>query len=145
MTRSGRPSTRLRRLTPKEIEVLQLVAQGVMLRDASVQLGLSDRGINGRVARLRVQSGRKKWSAITYWALTEMYLELPRQGLFKPPSSYIDVVRGLAEDKGQRQIATELFISKTTVADRIARARARVNARTEAQLVAIYWAEDWIS
>lgn len=116
-----------------------------MLRDASAQLGLSDRGINSRVARLRIQSGRKKWSAIIYWALTEMYLELSPQGLPRPPEGHLEVVRGLTEDKGQREIAAELFISKTTVADRIARARARVNARTEAQLVAIYWAEDWIS
>lgn len=145
MTRSGRPSTQLRRLTQKEIEVLSLIAKGVPLAEASVKLGLSTRGINNRAARLRIQSGRKKWSGIVYWALTEMYIESRPRGLFKPPSRYIDIVQGLSEDKDQRQIASELFISKTTVAERLTMAKARVDARSEAELVAIYWAEDWIS
>jgi FixJ family two-component response regulator len=95
--------------------------------------------------RLRIQSQRQKAAAIVYWGLTELYIYRHKQHLPRPSQHFIDVVDLIAQDMTHAQIATKLSISKYAVATRVVTARYQVKANTEAHLVAIYWAEDWIS
>lgn len=133
------------RPTPKQIQCLEWMAVGTRFREAEAELGLADRALKGRIQKLRRLTGKNRSTALVYWGLTEMYIHLRARGLPKLAQHYLDVVELLAQDKTNRQIAQALNITVYTVESRIRKAREKVGARTEAQLVAICWAEDWIA
>lgn len=131
--------------TPKQIEALDWMGAGTRFREAERELGLSDRSLKGRVQKLRRLSGKKRSAALVYWGLTEMHIHYEPMGLRKIQDKWIEVVELIAQDLTNRQIAEKLHLSESGVETRIRYARAAVGARTEAQLVAICWTEDWIS
>jgi DNA-binding NarL/FixJ family response regulator len=135
-----------RKPTPKELQALDILARGIRFREIEEPLGLCDRAISGRLKRIRrISGGKSKAAALVYWGLTEMHIYYPKQNRPRPSQAKIDVVALLAQDWTHRRIAQELHLTVHGVADRIREARAEVDARTEAQLVAIYWTEDWIA
>jgi DNA-binding NarL/FixJ family response regulator len=118
---------------------------GTRFREAERELGLGDRSLKGRVQKLRRLSGKKRAAALVYWGLTEMYIHYEPQGLRKIQDKWLEVVELIAQDLTNRQVAERLHLSELAVESRIRYARAAVGARTDAQLVAICWSEDWIA
>lgn len=131
--------------TPKQIQALEWMGAGTRFREAEQELGLSDRSLKGRVAKLRLISGKKRAAALVYWGLTEMHIYYPPQGLPRIKQKWLDVVELIAQDLTNKEVAQRLSISELTVESRIRYARLAVGARTDAQLVAICWSEDWIA
>lgn len=131
--------------TPKQVQALDWMGVGTRFREAERELGLSDRSLKGRVQKLRKISGKKRSAALVYWGLTEMHIHYEAQGLRKIQDKWLEVVELIAQDLTNRQVAEKLHLTEYGVETRIRYARAAVGARTEAQLVAICWTEDWIS
>lgn len=134
-----------RKPTFREIEVLDLMGRGEVLHLAWADRGLSKRAAAVHVTKLRRISGRQTVPALVYWGLTEMHIHYPKQGLAKMRRDWLEVVKLLALDKTVKQIGEQLHLTRAGVESRIRYARLSVDARTQGQLVAICWSEDWIS
>lgn len=135
-----------RRPTPKQLEALFLLSRGRHLLRAEARMGLAPRSLTHRITRLRVVSGRTSHAALVYWGLTELYIESYEKRYLPPlKQKHLDVLQLLVLDFSPRQAAQKLHRSYWGVEELLREARAGVKARTTAQVVAIAYAEDWIS
>lgn len=108
--------------------------------------GVSTEAIKFRFKRLYPLVGSAGTIAnLVYVFLDKDYIEyLRRPGRTKLTPEQIAVVEGVAYGKTRTTIARELQLTVDGVDARIRRARMAVNAKNQAQLVAIAWTEDWI-
>lgn len=131
--------------TKKEVELLQLMGQGILIKEAGEMLGLGRYTLQHRITRLRRVSKLDTWPQLVYWGLTNMYIHYPKGRLPKPKPHHVEVVEAIARTASMHQIASELHITIDGVEARIRNARKPVGARNQAHLVAIYWSQDWIA
>lgn len=133
------------RPTDKEIELMNHVSQGWLVTEAAELIGITYLGALSRSRRLKRISGQSTLAAVVYWGLTEMYIQRDRKSIKPLKTTELEVVRLLADGKTEAQAASVLHLSSSGIHRRIKVAKLHTGASTHAHLVAIAWAEDWLT
>jgi DNA-binding NarL/FixJ family response regulator len=75
---AGMQLTRERNLTPREREVVKLLAEGKTVRAAAADLGLSSKTVDAHKFNLMRKLGIHKKAELVMWAIREKVVEVSR-------------------------------------------------------------------
>lgn len=143
----GSPS---RKLEPDQVdrEIVYLLGLGYTAVKVAKKREVTVYAIYQRLKRLFDLSGTHNQAHLVYWMLDKEYINYsPIRGkrrLPKPPDFKLAVVELIARGHTQEAIGRKLSLSPWGVDRRAREVRAVLHCKTQAQMVAICWTEDWI-
>lgn len=130
-----------------DIEIGRLLGLGYTSKDAGVAVGLQHYALRNRVHRLKVLTGAVSQAQLVYWMLTEGYIwywaKWHRKKL-KPSNAQLLVIELIAQGMSEEVIREKLRLSQGGFGRRVRDARIKTKTKTQAHLVALCWAQDWI-
>jgi DNA-binding CsgD family transcriptional regulator len=123
-----------------------LWGRGYTTVEAARMMGVTHKALRARVGRLYELTHTKTYSQLMYWMLSEYKFQYPKQ--FPKPmidDSKLQLIQLLADGYYREDIRKKLNLTDSGYDARLRAARRKVRAKTNVQLVAICWTEDWIT
>lgn len=122
----------------RELEILLAVAHGKALQRIASQLGIAEATVRESLVRTRERYGAPNNEAAIAIALDREHLEV------KPPGFTIllqdseqDLLERIAVGQGDKAMMAELFVSRSTIDDRVAELLGKLGARNRCHAVYI--------
>jgi DNA-binding CsgD family transcriptional regulator len=131
-----------------DIEITRLLGRGYTSLDAGIEIGLGRHALRNRMHRLRVLTGTVSQANLVYWMLTEghiWYWSRWERNKHRPSDAQLQVVELIAAGLSEETIRRQLHLSTGGFGRRVRDARIKTSTKSQAHLVAICWAQNWIA
>lgn len=125
--------------------MMYLLGRGYSVAESGLIMGATNTALFARVARLYRITGTKTQPQLMYWMLSEDKFQYLKQfSKRRPDDGHLDIVQLLVEGYYREDIKKKLILSDSLYDRRLRAAKDKIGARTNLQLVAICYTEDWI-